>query len=166
MNLEENKDLIPITVKMRVKEEPVVVIIDTGAAVSIISESLRSKLNIPIWKEVKNSYSGISGKVRSLGQVITTIEYRDQFEVEAKLGVLRMNREYILLGNDILSKFKIEIDYKNKRITFEKGGERVEIPVEFMKEQELDLSSDEESDSEESLDEDSDEDFEDEDFKE
>ena len=87
---------------LEVEGQIVRVIIDTGAAISVITNKLRKKLGIPIFGKSKLRCTIANGeKIEALGKARITIRYEDELEIEKEVEVIDSSEEDLILGNDI-----------------------------------------------------------------
>lgn len=114
-----------------IKDKLVEVIIDSGAATSVISNGLRKKLEIPIGKSSKVSLVlPDNKKVASLGKVEIMAEVFDK-RISIIAEVIDSPKEDFLIGNNTLQKYEGNIDYGNKITTLIVEGEEIVMPVEY-----------------------------------
>lgn len=134
-----------------IKNKEIEVVIDSGAAISVITEKLRKELNIPI-KEKSNITCTLAdgGKIASLGKVNTRIKVYEELVIPVTLDVIDSKQREMIIGNDLLDKWSANINYKEKVLELESEGEMIEIPVWYIKQVEKSEESDYENESEES----------------
>lgn len=107
------------------------VIIDSGAATSVISNKLRIKLELPIGESSKIILVLPDGKrVASLGKMEIVAQIFGK-EISINAEVIDSSKEEFLIGNNTLQKYGGNIDYENKVTTMKIGDEEVNIPVEY-----------------------------------
>ena len=147
-----------MTTELEINGEKVRTIIDTGAGGSIISEDLRERLGLPIVKD-KSYFKGLGGKkFKSKGYAITTLKYGEHLEIGTRLAIVPGEKNVVLLGNDILSMFEIEIT--GNELTLKKDGKFVTVPISTVKieyDQEIEDSDSSDESSEEEIEEQNDE---------
>lgn len=133
-------------VKMGIKGMEILTVLDTGAAASIIPEWMRRELEIPLRGSMSRGYKGIGGVVPSIGYVVTRMNYKDQLDKEVRLGIVDLDIDYMILGNDVLKDFNVTVNYEDEKVILEDVEERrkIWIPVKFMKRDSDIESSDEE----------------------
>jgi hypothetical protein len=135
---------------LEVEDQIVSVIIDTGAAISVITDKLRRKLGIQMYGKSKFRCTIANGeKITALGKAKITIRYEDELEIEKEVEVIDSKEEDLILGNDIWKKLNAKIDFEEKEIRIEENGEKVIIPMNYERtaeeyEEEPELLSEEE----------------------
>ncbi|PKY57232.1 hypothetical protein RhiirA4_478167 [Rhizophagus irregularis] len=121
--------------KLEVEDQLVNVIIDTGAAVSVITDKLRRKLNIPILGKSKFRCTIANGqKIAALGKTNITIRYKDELEIMREVEVIESEEEDLILGNDIWKLFNTKINFEDHTLEIEEQGETIMIPVGYKRE--------------------------------
>ena len=134
---------------LEVEDQLVSVIIDTGAAISVITDKLRKRLGVPILKKSKFRCTIANGeRIDALGTAKITIRYENELEIEKEVEVIDSSEEDLILGNDIWKKLNVSIDFENKEMRIERQEETVVIPVSYERSseefEEYESSSDEE----------------------
>jgi hypothetical protein len=134
-----------------INNKEIEVVIDSGAAISVITEKLRRELKIPI-KEKSNITCTLAdgGKIASLGKVNTEIKVYKELIIPVTLDVIDSKQREMIIGNDLLDEWNANINYKEKVLELENDGEIRDIPVWYIKQVEESEESDYESESEES----------------
>ena len=133
---------------LEIEEKWVRCVIDTGAAVSVITDKLRKKLGLEITGESKLKCTIANGKkISAIGQTKMTI-YFDELEMEITIDVIESTQDDVILGNDIWSEVNAKIDYEKKIMEITEQGQKIQIPVEYEKLEQKE-ESDEEIDDEE-----------------
>ncbi|EXX53825.1 ribonuclease H-like domain-containing protein [Rhizophagus irregularis DAOM 181602=DAOM 197198] len=134
-----------------INDKEIEVVIDSGAAISVITEKLRKELDIPI-KGKSNITCTLAdgGKIASLGKVNTEIKVYKELILPVTLDVIDSKQKEMIIGNDLLDKWNANINYKEKVLELENDEEIIDIPVWYIKQVEESEESDYESESEES----------------
>ena len=134
-----------------INNKEVEVVIDSGAAISVITEKLRKELDIPI-KGKSNITCTLAdgGKIASLGKVNTEIEVYEELVIPVTLDVIDSKQREMIIGNDLLDKQNANINYKEKILELENDEEIIDIPVWYIRQTEESEESDYESESEKS----------------
>ncbi|EXX65007.1 ribonuclease H-like domain-containing protein [Rhizophagus irregularis DAOM 181602=DAOM 197198] len=134
-----------------INDKEIEVVIDSGAAISVITEKLRKELNIPI-KGKSNITCTLAdgGKIASLGKVNTEIKVYKELVLPVTLDVIDSKQKEMIIGNDLLDKWNANINYKEKILELENDEEIIDIPVWYIKQVEESEESDYESESGES----------------
>ena len=131
----EEKRTTAMRAELEVEDQLISAIIDTGAAVSVITDKLRRKLNIPIFGKSKFRCTIANGqKIAALGKVNITIRYKDELEIIREIEVIESKEEDLILGNDIWKLFKTKINYEEEIMEVEEEGEIITIPIRYERE--------------------------------
>ena len=139
---------------------PVSVVIDSGAATSIMTHKLMKKLGYTIDRPSDLVVVTANGsKVHSLGQVTSLALEVKNATIETPVQILDSTDEVFILGNDWLRRMKATLDWDNGELSIKYGRKIMTIPIICTRKCPLQDSDDEETD------EDSDE-YEDEEYQE
>jgi predicted aspartyl protease len=118
---------------LNVEREKVKVIIDTGAAMSVITNKLRKELNIPIQKRNNIRFILADGnKVAALGRTKIEVQVNNK-ELPIEVEIMDSKEKYIILGNNILKKWNANIDFEEKILEITSNNEKIIIPIEYEK---------------------------------
>jgi clan AA aspartic protease len=118
---------------LNVEGKEVKVIIDTGAATSVITNKLRRELNIPIQKESNVRFVLADGnKIAALGRTEVEIQINNE-KIPIEVEVMDSKEKYIIIGNDILKKWNANIDFEEKILEISNNDEEIIIPIEYEK---------------------------------
>jgi predicted aspartyl protease len=131
----ENKDERMMAMKtiLNIEGERVKVIIDTGAATSVITNKLRKELDIPIRKGSNIRFILADGnKVAALGKTEIRIQINNK-EIPIEVKIMDSKEKYIIIGNDILKKWNANIDFEEKILEIMNNNEEIIIPIEYEK---------------------------------
>ena len=119
---------------VRIKEEQIKAIIDTGASVSVMTNKLRKELEIPVEKKSKEVLATANGeKVVVIGETMIEIEI-EEWIIPMKVRIVESKDKTLIIGMNTLEELEAKIDIENSIIKGEIEGEEIEIPVEFKKE--------------------------------
>ena len=122
--------------ELEVEDQLVSVIIDTGAAVSVITDKLRRKLNIPMYGKSKFRCTIANGqKIAALGKANITLRYKDELEILKEVEVIESKEEDLILGNDIWRLYDAKINFEDKTLVIKEQGEMITIPVRYEREE-------------------------------
>ncbi|EXX65099.1 hypothetical protein RirG_136530 [Rhizophagus irregularis DAOM 197198w] len=121
-------------IKRMLRKGEIEVVIDSGAAISVITEKLRKELDIPI-KGKSNITCTLAdgGKIASLGKVNTEIEVYKELVIPVTLDVIDSKQREMIIGNDLLDKWNANINYKERVLELENDEEIIDIPVWYIK---------------------------------
>ncbi|EXX50259.1 ribonuclease H-like domain-containing protein [Rhizophagus irregularis DAOM 181602=DAOM 197198] len=134
--------------ELEVEDQLVSVIIDTGAAVSVITDKLRRRLNILIRGRSKFRCTIANGqKIAALGKANITLRYKNELEILKEVEVIESKEENLILGNDIWKLYNMKINFEDHTLEIEEQGEIIMIPVGY--EREVIYESEESEDDEE-----------------
>ena len=136
--------------QLRISNKDIEVIIDSGAAISVITEKLRKELSLKIiGKSNITCTLANGGKIASLGKVNTEIEIYEKLVIPITLDVIESNQKEVIIGNDLLNEWNANINYKDKMLELEDEEEIISIPVWYIKQiEESDDSEESEYESE------------------
>jgi predicted aspartyl protease len=102
--IESKRDGIMMAMKtiLNVEGKEVKIIIDTGAATSVITNKLRKELDIPIQKESNVRFVLADGnKIAALGRTEVEIQINNK-KIPIEVKIMDSKEKYIIIGNDIL----------------------------------------------------------------
>ena len=92
--------------QLRISNKDIEVIIDSGAAISVITEKLRKELSLKIiGKSNITCTLANGGKIASLGKVNTEIEIYEKLVIPITLDVIESNQKEVIIGNDLLNEW-------------------------------------------------------------
>jgi len=136
--------------ELEVNGEIIRTIIDTGAATNIITNKLRKRLNIPIREGSNAIFSMANGnKVTPLGKVKVEMEIDEDMTIPIVAHVIESGKEDLLLGSEWFVDMKGNIDFGKRKLTVEHKDEKIEIPIYFTRNEDIESESSEESSDEE-----------------
>ena len=92
--------------QLRINKKDIEVVIDSGAAISVITEKLRKELSLKIiGKSDITCTLANGGKIASLGKVNTEIEIYEKLVIPIILDVIESNQKEVIIGNDLLNEW-------------------------------------------------------------
>src|SRR5438034_5122649 len=107
-------------------------IIDSGAAGSIVTSHFLSKLGIHIDRLSTTSMVNVNGeKKMPMGEVLNFPITVQGIEVPVNVVVTEAETYSVIVGNDWLRKVKANIDYKTSTMTISWKGKEAKVPVEY-----------------------------------
>jgi len=114
---------------MYLNDQLITVIIDTGAATSIISKKLMKKYDYKIDQPSNLIIVTANGsRVRSLGQISALpLEVKRQ-EIPTPVQVLESTDEILILGSDWLKRFRANVDYDHDILSIRTKGQLIKVP--------------------------------------
>lgn len=105
------------------------VMIDTGAAVNVITNEVKEDLGLKIVKGSRVRCVLANGdKIASKGKTMLELEIGENI-VPIEVEVIEANGYEIIIGNETLQEVNANIDFKDKVVTLEIDGDTLEIPV-------------------------------------
>jgi predicted aspartyl protease len=136
--------------QLKISNKDIEVVIDSGAAISVITEKLREELKLKIiGKSNITCTLANGGKIASLGKINTEIEIYEKIVIPITLDVIESNQREIIIGNDLLNEWNANINYKDKMLELEDEEEIISIPVWYIRQiEESDESEESEYESE------------------
>jgi hypothetical protein len=112
-------------------EHPAVAVIDTGAVLSIISETLASKIGVRRLGEIQGQFYGLLGEpITVTFALLDSLTFGDlrignvpvAVMPDSKMSFLVRDREKfnmdLLLGANLLKHFRLELDFKKEEVEF------------------------------------------------
>jgi predicted aspartyl protease len=118
---------------LNVEGKEVKIIIDTGAATSVITNKLRKELNIPIQKGSNVRFILADGnKIATLERTEVKIQINNK-KILIEVKIMDSKEKYIIIGNDILKKWNANIDFEEKILEITNNDEEIMIPIEYEK---------------------------------
>jgi predicted aspartyl protease len=118
---------------LNVEGKEIKIIIDTGAATSIITNKLRKELDIPIQKGSNVRFVLANGnKIAALGRTEVEIQIGNK-KIPIEIEIMDSKEKYIIIGNDILKKWNANIDFEEKILEIINNDEEIMIPIEYEK---------------------------------
>ena len=134
--VEVNTRTIAVKCNLIVNGEEVKTIIDSGAATSIITNSLRRKLGLKILRPSNTVFTmADGGRTPSLGKTEIILEIEDE-EIPIEVQVIDSRADDLLLGNRAFRNLKAIIDYDKKIWFVRYNHKRLEIPIYYTEEEE------------------------------
>lgn len=104
-------------------------IVDSGAICSLIDQNyLPSGIRINVG--VKIAIRGVNGTTKSLGYIFTSLQYFS-YKFFIKLHVVQSLPSHVigLVGTDLLTKYKANIDFEQLSLTLKQKSDTVHIPL-------------------------------------
>ncbi|PKB97166.1 hypothetical protein RhiirA5_384851, partial [Rhizophagus irregularis] len=115
-----------------VKGTEIPLIIDSGAAGSIVSCQLLKDLKIPIDRPSTTMMINVNGeRKRPLGEVLNFPITIQDVTVPINVVVTEAESYAAIVGNDWLSKVRANIDYESSTMNFTWNKRTIEVPVEY-----------------------------------
>jgi Aspartyl protease len=148
-NIENNKinktNIMSTRCKVRIGEQEIWAIPDTGAATCIITKSLIKDLGLKIIDASNARFNVANGQtVAALGKVMVEMEIEGK-KIKEEMDVIDSKRKDLILGTELLAKTQGEIDYENRELRMNIGSKRISTPIYFLR-QEKEVDSEEETD--------------------
>ena len=128
-------------------------VVDSGAAISIITDKLRKELKLPITDKSNITCTlANGGRIASLGKTGTEIIIGGII-VPIVLDVIESKQKEIIIGNDSLDEWNAVINYKDKTLELDDNEEIVIIPVWYFKKRDENEEYESESETEDEIEE-------------
>jgi hypothetical protein len=113
---------------VQIRQNPVVAVLDSGAAVSIITKSLKNKLGLKVDRESKVIVITANGdRQRALGQINNVNIDVQNLRVPMKLLVIDSADDNLLLGTDWFEKTKAQWNFANRTLKLTYQGEETTV---------------------------------------
>src|SRR6266540_2564989 len=101
---------------LKLKNQEINVIINTGASTNIITKTLLDKLNIKIEESSNKIFTSANGKdIIALGKVKLNFEIQEK-KLPIKLQVIESKEEKVLIGMKWLKRMKAELNLENDTV--------------------------------------------------
>src|SRR5688572_20674369 len=139
---------------VRIKGNPVNAVLDSGAAVSIITKSLKNKLGLTINRSLNVIVITANGtRQRALGQIDSVNIAVQNLLVPMKLLVIDSSDDNLLLGTDWFEKTRAQWNFGNRTLRLTYGDNETIVKTTHIHNSPVFVESDEEQDEEEIQDE-------------
>ena len=113
---------------VRIRNNPIAAVLDSGAAVSIITERLRQQLGLKIDRPSKIIIITANGtKQRALGEIQSVGIAIKTLLVPMKLQVIESTEQNLLLGTDFFEKTQACWDFRNCSIKLRYEGQEIDV---------------------------------------
>ncbi|CAG8632918.1 3038_t:CDS:2 [Acaulospora morrowiae] len=122
---------------MKIRNKPVVAVLDSGAAVSIMSKKLLTKLGLQI-SEPSNAVVVTANRTRerALGKLKDVALQLGRITVPTDFQVIESMEEMILLGMSWFKKLRARLYFDEHKLIITHEGESIELPIHQEKEEE------------------------------
>src|ERR1044071_8576156 len=117
---------------VRLNGKRIQVIPDSGAAVSIISDTTAEDLGLRILPVQKRNLSAFGNPLEVLGKTEAILKIED-VEMPVQLLVVNSTQKNILLGMDWFDMYEVALDIPTREIMFVIGRQRIKTYVHFEK---------------------------------
>jgi len=141
MNTIQNRDLqaneiepiktTAMKMKLRIKDRVIVATPDTGAAMSIISDSLAKELGLPILPINPVKIQALNNITTMIGVIDEPPLKIQQAAVPVTLRVVKSLKPILLLGMDWYTKHAVVTNVGNNTLDFMAQGQRYQIVIEY-----------------------------------
>src|ERR1044072_7613951 len=119
--------------QVTINDRSIETIVDSGAAISVITEKLRKELRLPITDKSDIACTLANGvKIASLGKIHTEIVIGEMI-APITLDVIESRQKEIIIGNNTLDEWDAVINYKGKTLELEGDEKIVSIPVWYLR---------------------------------
>src|SRR5205823_734284 len=118
-----------IRCKVKINQEDIEAIVDSGASTNIITQGLLEVLQIDIQEPSNISFIIANGKkVAALGKTTIQIVLQGR-EMEIEAQVMDARKKELILGNEFLIEKDGNIDYKTKTLTIKDKEQKLKVPL-------------------------------------
>ena len=133
---------------LRVNGKVINVVIDSGAATSIITKTLLDQLNLDIDRNSKLVVVTANGdRTKSLGIVDDVPVMVGKITILTSFQVLSSKDKVLILGNDWLRNANAVMDWKQSTLTIKNDRQAIRVPITFTRTSKVETQEDSESDS-------------------
>uniref|UniRef100_A0A914Z3W3 Peptidase A2 domain-containing protein n=1 Tax=Panagrolaimus superbus TaxID=310955 RepID=A0A914Z3W3_9BILA len=110
-------------------------LIDSGAAISIISQQMMERLNVRIRRMEKNGKAANGSTVHFIGKTTVEIQISSRTKIKAEVAMAQKGHcpTDIIIGHDLCKQMEAQFDFKAKKINL--LGET--IPINVLLEEEI-----------------------------
>ena len=132
MEIEGNQRSTAMYCDATIRGVKIPLIIDSGAAGSIVTHQFLSELGVHIDRPSTTSMVNVNGeKKMPMGEVLNFPITVQEIEVPINVVVTEAETYSVIVGNDWLRKVKANIDYETSTMTMNWKGKEAEVPVEY-----------------------------------
>jgi predicted aspartyl protease len=123
--------------ELNVEGEIIEAVIDTGAAMNVITNKLRRKLGVPIRHASRERCTLANGEViASLGMIDIGIRMDEEIIIPIEVQVIDSIGEELIIGNETLSDLDTEINFEREELVWQYEGETLHVPIRYVREEE------------------------------
>ncbi|CAG8740566.1 10452_t:CDS:2, partial [Acaulospora morrowiae] len=123
---------------MKIRNKPVVAVLDSGAAVSIMSKKLFTKLRLQISEPSNAVVVTVNGtRERALGKLKDVALQLGRITVPTNFQVIESTEEMMLLGMSWFKKLHARLYFDEQKLIITHEGESIELPIYQEKEAKL-----------------------------
>lgn len=143
LNTIDNRDVLsidPVTttalkMNIRLGNQRIKAIPDSGAALSIITTTLQKKLNLNYTPIAGQNVQALNSEARVIGVMEDTPIKIGQIIMKMNLRVVESPKDTLLLGMDWYQKYEVTLNTPKRMIEFTVEGTRYQTPIEFEQEE-------------------------------
>ena len=140
--MELNQKTTSVKCQATINETEIQVIVDTGAATTIISNKLLEELGLTIQEPSKAVFIiANGGKTASLGKTEIELEIGDWI-IPITAEIIESRNKDLIIGTKTLSQYKGKIDLEQKKVILNTNEDQIEIPIYYTKEEMEEVSDD------------------------
>lgn len=130
VNFSDNPRTTAAHCYIRIKGNPIRAVLDSGAAVSIITKKLMDKLKLKIDKPSSTVVITATGtRTRALGQIEDVKIAIQDILLPSTFQVIESADETLLLGNDWFHRAQARIHFDEQRLLLKHEDRRIEVPI-------------------------------------
>ncbi|CAG8522358.1 5962_t:CDS:2, partial [Scutellospora calospora] len=132
VTFEEPKCTTATRCYVRIKGNPVVAVLDSSAAVSIMTKKLVDKLRLKILEKSSTVVVTATGaKTRALGKIKDLRITIQNTIIPSTVQVIESSDETLLLGTDWFQKVKARIHFDEQKLILKYQGRTIEVPISY-----------------------------------
>src|SRR5215218_1489880 len=126
------QDSILMQIQAQINGQPAKLILDSGSAISLISQDFAKKLRLNAVEPSKLLISTAAGKIsRLLGKITNLPIQIDCVKIPSTVHIIDTNDYQVLVGNDWLKEARTQINWNSGEATFECGGRLVRVAIDY-----------------------------------
>src|SRR5436305_6056987 len=119
-------------IQVRINNHLTKLILDSGSAISLISQDFARKLGIKATEPSKLLISTAAGKVsRLLGKIVNLSIQIDSIKIPSTVHIIDTNDYQVLVGNDWLKEARTQINWNSGEATFEYSGRLIRVAIDY-----------------------------------
>ena len=116
--------------QVRIRNEPVHAILDSGTAVCVITKRLAEKLGLKITKPSKTIVVTADGtKTRALGQIEKVPLALHSLLIPTTFHVIESRNDTLLLGTDWFNKTRAILDFERQIVCLKFMNKEISVPI-------------------------------------
>ncbi|CAB4482538.1 unnamed protein product [Rhizophagus irregularis] len=131
-NSEEETPITAAKCEFHINQQPVIAVIDSGAAVSIMTTAMMKTLKLTIDGPSEYVIKTANGtRVRSLGEIQNLPLKVRNLIIKTNVQIIESSDSVFILGNNWMRKVNAALDWDKKTLTIRYNGRSTTVPVIF-----------------------------------